>query len=200
MLSMEDLMKRMWNKKESITMPGNQTPSGFSSVGSCHSPNTVTTLALFAPTNKNKQSEYKQAVNLLNYTIDKLKSVKPEQSNADKLFYTITLSFFKKLPRREAYRLAFDNAIENLEELKSQLEIKDNYIAARSIESLVVSNLEQCLDMLDAHESTETLRKFSYYFPRFIVFDNKINIPLLKQYQKEEQEKSSHSCVSLSEL
>ncbi len=172
----------------------------FSSVGSCHSPNTVTTLTLFAPTNKNEQSKYKQAVNLLNYTIDKLKSVKPEQSNADKLFYTITLSFFKKLPRREAYRLAFDNAIENLEELKSQLEIKDNYIAARSIESLVVSNLEQCLDMLDAHESTETLRKFSYYFPRFIVFDNKINLPLLKQYQKEEQEKSSHSYVSLSEL
>ena len=174
----------------------------FSSVGSCHSPNIVTenSETLFASTNKNEQPEYKQAENLLDYTIDKLKSVKPEHSKMDRLLQDISFGLFKKAPRREAYRLAFDNAIENLGNLKFELGQKDNSITAKQIEDTVVSNLNQCLDMLNVHKSTETLREFLHYFPTGFVFDDRIYLPFLKQYQNEEQEKSSHTYVSLRDM
>ena len=181
-------------------MPSNQTPSCLSSPGLSQSPTTVTALTLFDPTNKNEQPEYKQAVNLLNYTIEKLKSVKPEHSYMDRLLQDISRGFFKKVPRREAYRLAFDNAINNLETLKSKLSENHEHITAKQIEDTVVSNLDQCLGVLNAHKSTETLGKFSYYFPQFIDFDNKIKLPLLRQYQKKEQEKASDTYVSFRDL
>ena len=140
--------------------------------------------------------EYKQAVNLLDYTIVTLNSVKSAHSKQGGNFHSIFHGFYIKSPRPDTCKAAFEVAINNLTKLQNDVNDQDYSFSANKIESEVVVNLNKCLNVLYLDGPPEIFNKFIECFPcQGIVF---VTVDLLGM--QEMLNPNYSKCISSSHL